>query len=892
VTTKGQCVTRLTTKRIHSKAASITIPFWIAVLVLTLGSGLLQVANSQSPSDARDKLFSMVTGDIVNSLAVESSGEDTVSDSPLLAANSEFPSSHVYGMGASTFGQLGVGIVSDTNVPVLLEPDASFGGPIAAGPYHTLLTDKDGNLWASGDDINGQFGDGSTSSSTTIFSPLTQTDITSVAAGSRHSLILMDDNSVMGAGEGSSGQLGNGGVDTDTFAAIDVSGAVKVASNGNNSFVVTDLGELWVFGENLSGQLGTGISGSPSLTPVKVLSAGVIDVAPSMLHTLVLMANGTVLSSGSNNYGQFGDGTTDSSTIFKVTLADGDIKAIAAGDGYSLFLHDDGSLSGVGLNSYGQLGTGDTVAQQNLYLIETDSVSDITAGSGHSVYVTNNGTLHGMGNGGNGQLGLGDFGSRLIPNTIRSGGVVDVTAGYNNTFFMETSLVSLEIKGLTRVYQGSSANFDCYATWADGRTTLVTAKVFWSENSPSASIETNSGILDLTGTWASAVIRITASYLGFTTFKDLFVIRPPTGGDLWGHGDSAFSQLGLDTTVDMPVSMNISPDKTIAAAGGARHSLYVTENGDLYSMGDNTYGQLGTGDTIPKTIPFQVTLLDGKPAIAVAAGDDHSLVVLRDGSLWTMGLNDEGQLGDGSQLNRNSPTKIRNTGIIQADGGSGHSVFRTSDGEVWTMGRGIEGQLGNNTSSGSDFPFLAHQPGATFVGAGKNHTIFRLDDASMYGMGDNSSGQLGLMASTVIQLTPTSLAGSVSQIAVGGQHTLYSDMSQNLYVTGANIDGQLGDGTKSDQYGFIGPIDTGVKQVWAGDNFSMFLNNTALYGMGENLDGQFGNGTFTSSSTPVILPHTNLGILGTGAQHVLYTNIIPKIFPWILFLPKKNPHEQ
>ena len=44
--------------------------------------------------------------------------------------------------------------------------------------------------------------------------------------------------------------------------------------------------------------------------------------------------------------------------------------------------------------------------------------------------------------------------------------------------------------------------------------------------------------------------------------------------------------------------------------------------------------------------------------VAVAAGGSHSLGVKANGSLWAWGLNAEGQLGDGTTLDRVSPTQV------------------------------------------------------------------------------------------------------------------------------------------------------------------------------------------------------------------------------------------
>jgi alpha-tubulin suppressor-like RCC1 family protein len=878
-------------KRSRSAIIAVFILTLGAILFIALSAGVLFAESPTVLADARQKLYDMVAGDITRSLAVEKkvvSPPAIPSDipNPVLSFNSTFSGSAVYAMGANSNGQLGIGTGVDTHTPVLLSTDV-FGGPIASGPYHSLVLDKDGNLWASGSDIWGQFGDGSSPSSTASLFQTAQTGITSVAVGYYHSLVVTDDGMVLASGEGSSGQLGTGtGTDTDTWAAVAGTGALKAVSSQNSSFVITDQGALYAFGENNYGGLGVGTVGLNVYTPVIIIPSGVVDVAAGLLHTLVLMADGSVMAMGMNSYGQFGDNTTDSSTTPRLVIPSG-VKSVAAGQGHSMFVMADGSLQGVGLNSYGQLGFGDTAVHSSLTTVATD-VTLVSTGANHTLYVTKNGALMGMGNGSNGQLGLGDFSGRLTPDTIRSNGVVGAFAQSNSSFFLENSLVSLEIKGLSTVYSGSTANFRCDAVWADGRRTDVTAQVIWSHDSTTAAIELNTGTLDLSAVPAGETIRVSADYFNITTDKDLTVAHLPLGGaTLYGCGYNSYSQLGLDTTVSLATLTEISPDDIISLAGGASHSLYVREDGSVFAMGDNSYGQLGAGDTIPRTVPVQVT--QPRTAIAVGAGDYHSLIVFRDGSLYAMGRNDQGQLGDGTQENRNFPIRIRKQGVVGADGGAGHSVFLTADGAVWTVGRCIEGQLGNGTTSGSDTPFMAHAGGVTGVRAGANYTLFTTDDSAMWGMGDNRQGQLGLISSILDQLTPTVLVSSnVAQMAAGAQHSAYISQSNALYLSGNNDYGQLGNNNQgTNVYGFSQlDMDTAVNSVYTGATFSLFRTGTRTYtdtsatdytwhGTGDNAYGQFGNGTFNWTASPVVLPWSQVKTVRPANQHVLLTRGLP-----------------
>jgi hypothetical protein len=86
--------------------------------------------------------------------------------------------------------------------------------------------------------------------------------------------------------------------------------------------------------------------------------------------------------------------------------------------------------------------------------------------------------------------------------------------------------------------------------------------------------------------------------------------------------------------------------------------------------------------------------------VAIAAGSDHSLFLKSDGSLWGMGQNSDGELGNGTLNNTNLPTQIVPRSIVAIAGGGGQSLFLKSEGGLWGMGYDASGQLGDGFSSG------------------------------------------------------------------------------------------------------------------------------------------------------------------------------------------------
>jgi hypothetical protein len=126
-------------------------------------------------------------------------------------------------------------------------------------------------------------------------------------------------------------------------------------------------------------------------------------------------------------------------------------------------------------------------------------------------------------------------------------------------------------------------------------------------------------------------------------------------------------------------------------------------------MGYDLSGQLGDGNNNGNGINLPELIVAGNVTV-IAAGGDYSLFLKSDGSLWAMGYDRSGQLGDGtygtdSFGGTNLPEQIVASGVTAISGGSytspesggEHSLFAKNDGSLWAMGDDLWGQLGNGT---------------------------------------------------------------------------------------------------------------------------------------------------------------------------------------------------
>ena len=106
---------------------------------------------------------------------------------------------------------------------------------------------------------------------------------------------------------------------------------------------------------------------------------------------------------------------------------------------------------------------------------------------------------------------------------------------------------------------------------------------------------------------------------------------------------------------------------------------------------------------VPLSIP--VKTIDQNVTHATA-GHGHTAFIKNDASLWTVGQNDSGQLGDNTTTNRSTPIKVVDGNVTQVVAGLSHTMFIKNDGSLWGMGSGGAGRIGNGSSSPISTPLI------------------------------------------------------------------------------------------------------------------------------------------------------------------------------------------
>jgi alpha-tubulin suppressor-like RCC1 family protein len=274
---------------------------------------------------------------------------------------------NVWGWGYNQFGQLGEAtgtVVPIWNVALFAQVNQHGRPPItaiAAGDNHSLALDSGGRVWAWGANYSGQLGVGSNDSQITFASAILSlqgTTITAIAAGGDHTLALDSQGNVWAWGDNRNGQLGIGSFDEKRNAPARLgffppnTRITRIAAGAIHSLGIDSSGSLWAWGANGNGQLGIGTM-IDSFAPARVHfpdgTLRIVTVAAGGAHSLAVDANGNLWAWGFNQRGQLGNGTViDSHVPARVIYPDGSthpIVSIAAGTRHSLALESLSSLT-------------------------------------------------------------------------------------------------------------------------------------------------------------------------------------------------------------------------------------------------------------------------------------------------------------------------------------------------------------------------------------------------------------------------------------------------------------------------------------------------------------------------------------------------------------------
>ena len=613
--------------------------------------------------------------------------------------------------------------------------------------------------------------------------------------------------------------------------------APKIAAGTNSSFYISADGKIWAMGRNNYGDVGDGTTTS-RLTPVNTgVSIASVAAGPHDF-TFLVRTDGSLYATGRNEAGQLGDGTTTNRVDW--TRVNSSVAAVAPGGDATLTLKTDGTLWVHGWNQFGSLGNGSTTRRLSPVQLAT-SVTAIAAGVDHAAFVRADGSLWTMGNNSSGQLGDGTTTARTSAVKVVLSGVSRVSAGYGHTMFVKTDGT------LWGMGNNSSGQL------GDGST-----------SSRSTPVQVATGV----------------AAVACGQYHTLFV---KTDGSLWAMGYNVNGALGDGTTTSRSTPVRILSSGVSAVAGGAYHSVFRRTDGTVWGMGANL-GSLGDGTTTSRTTPVQLGVAAGSgsggggsggsggsgggsgggsvtvPATTLVAGVKTSYIVKSDGTLWSVGNNIVGQLGDGTTTHRSTPVQVA-TGVTSAYAAISRLFFIKSDGSLWATGYNGYGALGDGSTANRSTPAQV-ATGVAGVAMSLEHTVFLKSDGSLWGMGDNSSGELG-DGTTTNRSTPVAIATGVRTAAVNHGNTFFVKSDGGLWTSGA-LTGAA-NGYRPVQAG------SGVSHISAGIFSTSYLKSDGtLWGFGTVSDGIQGAPSIGSTYPTTVQYATGVAALAVADASTVF----------------------
>ena len=342
-----------------------------------------------------------------------------------------------------------------------------------------------------------------------------------------------------------------------------------------------------------------------------------ISIGGSSYHFFLLMSDGSVRGVGTNNNGQLGvqDKTAKSSTVQVIGIST--VTNVGIGRNHSMFILKDGTVRSVGSNQYGQLGVGGTTSTYSTVVQVLGITNAVKTASGecHTVFMLANGTVYATGLGTSGQLGDGAF---LTRSTI------------------------VQMLGITSAIQVAAGDYHSAVLSSDG-------KVFC----------TGRGSLGQLGDQAKISRSTIVQMVGVTSAIQIacggeFTLVLMADGTVYGTGYNSTGTLGDQTKTDKSTIVQmIGVTSAIQVGGGQSHSIVLMSDNSVYATGLNDVGQMGVGGTT-STYSTIVQVLGVSTGIQISSTNTNSYILLKDGTIRGTGSNANGNLGDGTNVNRST----------------------------------------------------------------------------------------------------------------------------------------------------------------------------------------------------------------------------------------------
>jgi alpha-tubulin suppressor-like RCC1 family protein len=666
---------------------------------------------------------------------------------------------------------------------------------VAVGQHHSLALRATGVLWSWGDNQYGQLGLGPNVTPTYVNPgtnpPVTNafadpqqvtlvTDVIGMAAGFHHTIILKGDGTVWTCGRNNFGQLGygtqddvSGGHPTPGLVQVQVLGQtqalsdiVSVAAGDYYSLALQRDGAVWGWGYNANGELGDGTQ-THRFSPVQVGITGAIPFRATKFYGHTGRVQAIVYSPTANFGGRFTVLTGGYDSTARVWDADTGALLLTIGDASSAGQNaHTGPVNAVAFSPDGSIvvtASADRTVRlwsttNGAYLgslVDTTLSSNTNTTDAHLgsvtgvVYSIDGSKLFTVSVDGTAKLwnAAAPRARLLTINNVSAG--MGFTAGVFSTSAAYVYTASIDKKvaiwnALTGAFVGfavdpaigggmaHTATVNALAAISNGANDLLVSGS--ADCSAKLWTITPAGSATLTQTMKCLFDGNTSGH--YDAVLGVAIVRDATSGLIYvltGSKDKTIKRwLALTGVVDESYRRHSGPVNGVAFAGNNGKRVLSCSNDMTARMGD---------------IPI-VVQIDG--------GTSHSVAVKEDGSVWTWGYNNFGQLGNGGTASSLTPVAVVGLplGATGASAGNTHTAAVLSDGSVWSWGSNLYGELALGPGTVNAPPFsaaprqavdsaLAPLTGIQGLSAGWGYTLAR-GTSGVYGWGHNNHGQLGI----------------------------------------------------------------------------------------------------------------------------------------------------
>ncbi|MGB1461289.1 MAG: S8 family serine peptidase [Candidatus Thalassarchaeaceae archaeon] len=739
--------------------------------------------------------------------------------------------------GRNNFGQLGDGTNSDSSTPVTVSLPGEKFLAVSAGSNHTCAVSDSWAVSCWGSNQNGQLGIGTTVSSNTPSTVTVGGSVVAVSAGGSHTCAILDGTSggdVKCWGDNAFGQLGDGTTTQQNDASTvtsPVTGAITIDVGRSHTCIVDSSDSVHCWGGSDKGQVGDGSTSAGISSPTAITlgqNLGAISVASGKSYTCVVGSNDLPRCwGGVGSDAPLGDEPTEFSGISRWSYIgsserdwnnNGDLNIFEVGvmgdgdkDGFPSGSDSDDTNPTVAANcspgNYGRFACRE--ATPGYYVSGSGNTVMTPASPGH--YVNSEGAISQT------QCPIGKF-QELTGQTSCE----DARPGYY-------------VPGL-----GASEGTPCPAGKYNDQYGMTS---------------------DLACQWAEAGHSVPVlTQVSSGAFHSCAILDD---GSVSCWGENSNGQLGdgtRDSSLEPERASMPLGRKAIEISSGSYHTCTLLDDGSIRCWGDNAFGQLGDGTTIERTTPVTVDLGPGMSATGVSSGESHTCAVLNDKSVKCWGLNRNGQLGDNSFEDSLAPvhTAFEGIEVLEISSGSFHTCAITSDRSVMCWGENWNGQLGDGSNSDRNTPVQVTVPSnssAVTIDSGAFHTCLGMNDGTMFCWGYNEYGQLGNGAtsdSNAPQPSPLSPDLLLMQVGVGLFHSCGLFDTGEVACWGGNSNGQLGDGTQTSHSSpEIITLSTNASSIAVGHRHTCaILDDASLKCWGANEYGQVGDGSTSDLDSP------------------------------------------